>query len=213
MDVTPPADFDQDINVLQVLFGSSNLTTPQTLFDVRNAFIHPSYSVSTATNERVNLAWMELAESVPLDAPGVVPVVLAAPEDTAFFAEGVGAVVSGWGAVDTTVGTSTDILQMAQAQVQNSSVCDALMVPAGQQALVDSIYLCAGDGVSAPCRGDAGSALRSGVAGESKQIGVVVRNTNAEGTCGGTVYGIYTRVAPYRSYIQSLINEPLYDGN
>ncbi len=209
--VAAASDADRSVSSLVAVFGGAALGQAARAVQLLSIAVHPSYTFAVSENSRVNLAWMQLAgPAVPSYTADIRPVVLASPADAALLAVPgtVGAVV-GWGQLAS--GEFPSQLHAMSARLSAPAACNALLGASGRLPVNTATELCAGQNGTNVCSGDTGGALVvASTSGVTRQIGVVSRST--ANACDGTGLGIYTQVAPYRDYIQSYINEPLYTG-
>ena len=201
---------DVDLTTLQVFLGSALLDSPKLIRLASSAQLHPTWAVSSSPENRVNLGWIQLDASVARTPETYPAVLLSESEEATFSSPGTAAAVTGWG--------SGNALQRVDAPLRPIGDCNALLISANQQSISGESNVCAGISGSGPCAGDAGAAL-TGFAGASfRLVGVVSRSTDstlcfANSANSSTALGVYTAVAPYRDFIQSNINEPLFDGS
>ena len=203
----PTSNTDLAPSSLQVLLGGVQLTRPARVAAISRALIHPSWTFSVPQDQRVNLAWMNLATAVPYTSVTLPVQLVTAAEAAVYAAPGAGpAVVAGWGSTGS--GGFPATLQSATGSVLAGTTCDVALAGSTQLPLSAS-ELCAS---AAPCAGDVGGALVVTLSSGARQVGIVSRTTAAPNqTCGEAgQYAIYTAVGPYRNFIQLYMNEPLY---
>jgi secreted trypsin-like serine protease len=209
------ANVNRDAISLRAVFGSTTLSSAARVLSVTRVLIHQSWSYAVTPSDRVNLAWMQLSGPVFSSfTDSIRPVLLLTLSDSALYSSaGTSAFVAGWGSTSATAGTPVfpDQLMVVSAPLQTASSCNALL-NVSSFAPISSFELCAGDFASGPCVGDAGGALFATAGGTALQIGVVSGLTSAA-VCGSGTLGVFTQIAPFRDFIQSTIDEPLYNGN
>jgi secreted trypsin-like serine protease len=155
---------------------------------------HPSYNPSTVD---FDIALLHLSR--PSSQP-TIPVVGAG--DSALFDPGTLATVIGWGLTDPNNDSSyTDALQQVSVPIVSNAVCNASNAYNGQ--ITDNM-LCAGYALGGKdsCSGDSGGPLMVPDAQGSGwvQAGIV---SWGDGCASPNKYGVYTRVANFKSWIES----------
>jgi hypothetical protein len=159
--------------------------------------VHPGYVELTLDND---LALLHLASAVTPDTK-TQPIPLVSATETALFAPGVLATVTGWGDTKSIPQFPDDLYEVSVPIVANST-CNA---PESYNGGITNNMLCAGyaAGGKDSCQGDSGGPLVvSDGAGGWKQAGIV---SWGEGCASPNKYGVYTRVANYYSWISSYV--------
>ncbi|XP_035779127.1 uncharacterized protein LOC118459651 isoform X2 [Anopheles albimanus] len=113
--------------------------------------------------------------------------------------------VAGWGEIGFAQGNTPTLLKVLLSPLENKR-CNSLIgnnhrLPNG----LDNNQMCATHPVMDTCRGDSGGALMVKLLHNTRLTPFVVAVTSFGRPCGQTVPGIYTRVAPYISWIQSVL--------
>ena len=162
---------------------------------------------------RVDLAWLQVTVPIQEYTANLYPVRLAAQGETLYTGTGVSAEIAGWGSTsDDNTPIVSDVLQIATLNISSASQCNAALAARGQFPGVSTSYVCGSALGMGACLTDTGGPLTRTEGGLTKQIGVFSVQTSADGTCG--VNGdetVYTRVDLYRDYIQSYIDDPLFN--
>lgn len=172
----------------QIAAGLHSLssTTDRQIRSVSQMKIHENYSPTNYLND---IAVLKLSTSL---TPATSIGLCCLPSDVSLPIQNEAAVIVGWGRTSATDTSSlADALQQAVIRIQDSSKCNP-------NSNLDRQF-CAGYGSSDSCQGDSG--------------GPLMTNVNNLWTCTGIVsYGVgcgnggyYTRVAYYRSFIDSTI--------
>jgi secreted trypsin-like serine protease len=171
---------------------------------------HPSFSRLTMRND---IAVLRLSRAPSVVVGTLQPTSLA---DEAWWGAGrghavgdalVGPFIAGWGATDADASRFPDTLQEAALPIASDIACSSSTAP-GQGSTYDpSTMLCAGatsttrgNGIDA-CQGDSGGPLVVGNgAGDWRLVGL----TSWGRDCGGTYYGVYTRVGRFVEWLEPL---------
>lgn len=105
--------------------------------------------------------------------------------------------IGGWGDTADGAGTGSRQLQQALVPTRSDAACQANYP--WENAIVPSVMFCAGAGNSTDaCQGDSGGPLTVRVGNEWRLAGVVSWGIG----CGGEYYGVYTRLAEFRPWLQ-----------
>ncbi|XP_007952809.1 complement factor D [Orycteropus afer afer] len=179
---------------VQVLLGAHSLSQPEPskrLYDVRRAVPHPDSRPDTIDHD---LLLLQLSEKAVL-GPAVRP--LAWQREDRDVAPGTLCDVAGWGVVRHT-GRRPDRLQHVLLPVLDRATCN---LRTHHDGTVTERMMCAESNRRDSCRGDSGGPLVCGGVAE----GVV---TSGSRVCGNRKKpGIYTRVASYAAWIDSVMAE------
>ncbi|KAM6216681.1 complement factor D-like [Rhynchocyon petersi] len=177
---------------VQVLLGAHSLSLPEpskSLYDVRRAVPHPDSRPDTIEHD---LLLLQLSENVTLS-----PNVSALPwqHEDRDVAPGTLCDVAGWGVVSHT-GRRPDLLQHVSLPVLDRATCNLRTFHDG---VITQRMMCAESNRRDSCKGDSGGPLVCGGVAE----GVV---TSGSRVCGNRKKpGIYTRLAPYSAWIESVM--------
>lgn len=174
---------------------STNEGTEQT-FNVTQIIMHPSYNSNTQDND---LALMKLSGTATLNSR-VQTIPLATSSDSALFAPGVYATVTGWGATSQG-GSTSNVLREVQVPIVSNTTCNASNAYNGQ---ITGNMICAGlsGGGKDSCQGDSGGPFIVPNGAAWKLAGIV---SWGEGCAKANKYGVYTRVANYTSWISGYV--------
>ncbi|MFN7471527.1 MAG: trypsin-like serine protease [Roseiflexaceae bacterium] len=160
---------------------------------------HPNYNASIYDYDIALLELvtpMTMTAQVGLAEPGFLP------GSSALYADGVSAVVAGWGTTSYGGSSASSLLKVTVPIVQNDRCDDAYGLLSTPQPIT-SRMVCAGDydvgGIDA-CQGDSGGPLFTVNAGTFTVIGIV---SSGEGCAWKDYPGIYTRVSFFESWITS----------
>lgn len=109
--------------------------------------------------------------------------------------------VAGWGWTSAPGGSSSTVIQQANARIWANTVCND--APLARNLFGGEI--CAGTGTLGVCHGDSGGPLTHTEAGRQTQLGVV--SWGRGGQCD--THQVYARVATYRNWIVNTVGVPL----
>jgi len=163
-------------------------------------FIHPLFNINSPDfSEGNDLTLVRLATPVN----GIEPVPLPLQSDTAIvYATGQPVRIAGWGIADTATFWSPDTLKFCNTRVYDFSVCNTLY------GGVSTRSFCAGykwnETESGAAAGDSGGPVWIGSGGGKKLIGVV--SGGMLPYTAPDMPGVFTKVAAYRAWIDSVIN-------
>jgi secreted trypsin-like serine protease len=168
-------------------------------------FVHPSFSMSGTPASGNDIALIKL--NVPVNS--ISPIQLPSQADTATAYEtGAPVKIAGWGLTDT-VGTSIrDTMKWCNTKVFDFSLCDNIVLSTMNENLSHNVF-CAGYGAnedpSGAASGDSGGPVWKPNGSENIIIGIV-----SAGSSGATTRynepGLFTKVAAYRSWIDSVMS-------
>jgi len=200
LDLAEAATIVQPSQVM-VALGKHNIAInepTQQIRSVTRVIAHPSYNPVNNDND---LALLELTTPVNLnDRVATIPL-LHSPTDDALTAPGILAIVTGWGAtVDSHASWSPTLQEVAVPIVSNATCNSALPGP----SITDN-QICAGfaAGGKDSCYGDSGGPLIVPNGGGWKQTGIV---SYGYGCAKPNLYGVYTRVSRYITWIGQYVN-------
>lgn len=197
---TAPAQIEVVLGILNLSDGPTNGNTGQRRA-VDRVIPFSGYDDDTANND---LALLHLATPATLNAAvGIVDLV--GPADSSLFEPGDTATVTGWGSTSEGGAGSNALLEVSIPIVSNQT-CNA---PASYNGQITSSMLCAGvpQGGLDSCQGDSGGPMVvSNGGGGQIQAGVVSWGT---GCARPNLYGVYTRIALFSSWIDLQLNPPL----
>jgi hypothetical protein len=161
---------------------------------------HPGFSFRAKVND---VALIRLAHPVTLG--GLVKTIpMAGAEDSALFAPGVMATVSGWGTTSEG-GVSSNALRKVTLPVVSNTICNETY-----NGAVKASMLCAGyaAGGKDSCQGDSGGPfIVADGRGGWIQAGIV---SWGNGCARPDYYGVYTRLASFKSWISSIAFIPTH---
>lgn len=180
---------------LKVWVGGNDLRRPAQgeTAKVKKIFTHPNYDDDALRND---IALIEL--KTPIGA-GITPALLATPKITNKLAKpGKVATVSGWGALSEN-GASPKVLHEVRLPIVSNSECNS---PGAYGGEVSGSQICAGlrEGGKDACYGDSGGPLWVSKKGKDHLVGIV---SWGEGCAEPRKYGVYTRVANFKGWIES----------
>lgn len=162
---------------------------------IKRIINHPQYDASVFDYDIALLELvtpMTLTAQVRLATPGYLP------EAAALYADGVSAVVAGWGTTSYG-GSSSSVMRKVTVPIVSNARCDDGYGGIGQP--ITDRMMCAGDtsvgGIDA-CQGDSGGPLFTANSGTFTVIGIV---SSGEGCALKDYPGIYTRVSFFESWI------------
>ena len=158
---------------------------------VKKIHLHPGYDDDTLRND---LALLELQSPVDGSLPRAVAADAAITSKLA--KPGKVVTVSGWGALSEN-GASPNVLHEVALPVVSNAECNSGASYGGE---IVSSQLCAGlrDGGKDSCYGDSGGPLWASHQGQDHLLGIV---SWGEGCALPRKYGVYTRVASFKSWI------------
>jgi secreted trypsin-like serine protease len=204
---------------IQVFVGSSVLPAPERVAErssydvikVRRIIPHQDFNWSTRQND---LALIELTRPPNREISRRLNYArLARGEDArAYEVPGLPAIVTGWGATENQ--SSSEVLLEADVVLIDDKECRenyAAAKPA--QPAVASTMLCAGSRpsgshsngrISDACSGDSGGPLLVTQNGKVRQVGIV---SWGAGCAVKGLYGVYTRISAYESWIKKIIQD------
>lgn len=178
----------------QVLLGAHSLSQPEPskrLYNVSRAVLHPDSRSDTIDHD---LLLLKLSEKAAL-GPAVRPLPL--QREDRDVAPGTLCDVAGWGVVSH-AGRRPDRLQHVRLPVLDRAICNLRRYHDGA---VTKNMMCAESNRRDSCKGDSGGPLVCGGVVE----GIV---TSGSRVCGNRRKpGIYTRVASYATWIDSVLGE------
>ncbi len=185
----------EKVGGLKVWVGGYDLRRPEQgqTAQVKNIFMHPNYNDDTLRND---VALIELKTPI---GSGITPASLATTKITDKLAKpGKAATVSGWGALSEN-GASPKILHEVRLPIVSNSECNS---PGAYGGDVFGSQICAGlrQGGKDACYGDSGGPLWVSKKGKDHLVGIV---SWGEGCAEPRKYGVYTRVASFKGWIES----------
>ncbi len=192
--VSLPGDIDVVAGVTQLSSGPTSGGAGQR-FDVAQVIPYPGYNEGTSDSD---LALLQLAAPAALNSSvGVIGLV--GPSNAALFAPGENAVVTGWGDMDPdpNVDNYPDDLHEVSVPIVDNNTCNA-----SYGGSITNNMLCAGlpQGGQDSCQGDSGGPLVVPNGGGWLQAGVV---SFGNGCAQPDSYGVYTRLANFKSWVDS----------
>jgi len=182
-----------------VLVNEVSLTqeNPSHLRDIEEIIIHPLYNQSVAFEERSDIALLKLHTKV-----NAQPISLATSEKSSQL-ESIGkeAIVAGWGSI---TANSSEGIYSSDLQYVHVPIIDKTRCQEVSPFVINDRQICAGSEGKDSCQGDSGGPLFVLEQGNPIQIGIVsTGTTTAQPLCTG-IYGVYTRVSSYYSWIISI---------
>ncbi|XP_053558805.1 complement factor D [Bombina bombina] len=185
-----PDKINETLNVVLGSHSMKNSEASQIEYQAENQILHPLYNTSTKHND---LLLLKLPVKVPL-SPAIQP--LPFQRQDIEVPKGTLCRVSGWGHIKLT-GLRPDNLHEVEVPVISREVCNGRTYYDGR---ITEKMMCAGESRKDSCEGDSG--------------GPLVCNNIAEGIVSGGFRkcgranrpGIYSRIAPYVSWIDETIN-------
>ncbi|XP_078524405.1 complement factor D-like [Lissotriton helveticus] len=179
---------------LRVLLGAHSLTEPEPskqYFQIRKLVAHPNY---TTVNNHNDILLIQLEETVVLGPD--VQVFLIEREDVDV-AEGTECHVAGWGMISLT-GKKPDKMHQVEVPIVSRETCNRRDQYDNE---ITKNMLCAGGRRKDSCEGDSGGPLVCA----GKAVGIVSWGNRK---CGNIKKpGIYTRIAAYTAWIDSVLEE------
>ena len=184
-------------DALQVILGDYYLYThddSEQQFIVDRVLVHPDVNLTTYDND---IALLHLTTPAVINRY-VAPIVLPSnPEAEALVTPGALAVVIGWGATKENAGLAPVLREVEVPFVANADCRQSY-------GLLTANMLCAGypEGSKDACQGDSGGPLMvPDQTGNWKLVGLVSFGYG----CGRPLfYGVYTRVANYRAWVEGI---------
>ncbi|MEM9304306.1 MAG: serine protease, partial [Pseudomonadota bacterium] len=170
--------------------------------DVAQIVMHPNYNDNTLRND---IALLRLSSSVPGE---IAPVTLATSAVMGgAAAPNQPATASGWGTLSEG-GNSPNVLHEVSLPVVSNATCNA---PASYGGDVFQSMICAGlrAGGKDSCQGDSGGPLWVEANGIEYSVGIT---SWGEGCAQPDKYGVYTRTASFRSWVEG-VTGPLGGGS
>ncbi|KAG9348239.1 hypothetical protein JZ751_001974 [Albula glossodonta] len=183
---------------------------------VENVILHPGFDPRNYNND---IALVKLSQSVPLTRL-VMPVCLPLPsQDSSKPQPNTLGLVAGWGisnpnvsmddAVTSDLGELSDVLQYVKLPVVDQKECQSSYSSRSQNYNITENMFCAGffEGGRDTCLGDSGGAfvMEDPLSGRWVAQGLV--SWGGPEKCGSQrVYGVYTRVSNYISWLQSYLD-------
>ncbi|KAI1893804.1 hypothetical protein AGOR_G00127430 [Albula goreensis] len=183
---------------------------------VENVILHPGFDPRNYNND---IALVKLSQSVPLTRL-VMPVCLPLPsQDSSKPQPNTLGLVAGWGisnpnvsmddAVTSDLGELSDVLQYVKLPVVDQKECQSSYSSRSQNYNITENMFCAGffEGGRDTCLGDSGGAfvMEDPLSGRWVAQGLV--SWGGPEKCGSQrVYGVYTRVSNYISWVQSYLD-------
>jgi len=162
---------------------------------IRSVVVHETYDSSVPFAQRVDIALVELVDTV-----NVEPVATClSSESSALEAVGKSCIVSGWGSTnqDSSLGQFPTMLQYVSVPIVDLGTCRTLA-----PFTISDDYFCAGSQGKDSCQGDSGGPITTtDSSGRTVLIGIVSSGTAVQQPLCSGVYGIYTRVCPFESWI------------
>lgn len=162
---------------------------------ISQIIVHPNYSAAT---QDYDYALLRLSTAATLNL-AVAPIALATTNDTALYANGVSAIVSGWGTTSSG-GSVSSVLRKATVPVVDNATCNT-----NYGGGITARMMCAGypQGGVDSCQGDSGGPLFVNVASTPKLIGVV---SWGDGCALAGKPGVYSHVANAYSWITTYVS-------
>ncbi|MFN5368767.1 MAG: trypsin-like serine protease [Roseiflexaceae bacterium] len=161
---------------------------------ISQIIVHPQYNASTMDYD---YALLRLSSAATLNT-AVAPIAIATSSDTALYANGVNAIVSGWGTTSSG-GAVSSVLRKATVPVVDNVTCNA-----NYGGGITARMMCAGypQGGVDSCQGDSGGPLFVNTANAPKLIGVV---SWGDGCALAGKPGVYSHVANAYSWITTYV--------
>lgn len=171
---------------------------------VSNIYPYPNYNESTSDSD---FSLLHLASPAVLNST-VATITVAGSSDSALFAAGKNATVTGWGSTtDSDTAPLSNDLRKVVVPIVSNTTCNSSASYGGE---VTVNMLCAGfaAGGKDSCYGDSGGPLIvSDGLGGWKEAGVV---SWGDGCAQPNKYGVYTRIANFKDWIDFKINGAKY---
>ncbi len=186
---------------MEVIVGRQTLSSNDgQRLGVAEIIVHPNYDTMTID---VDVALLHLKSPVILSNQ-VKPVQLAGEADEPLFAVGVPATVTGWGNLSPTEKDYPDALYQVTVPIVSNDTCNE-----AYGSGVTENMLCAGvvEGGKDACQGDSGGPLvvLNGQKNGYLQVGIV---SWGEGCAVAGYYGVYTRVAHFKQWVEANSGSP-----
>lgn len=182
-------------SAISIRAGSINFSSGGQTYAASSVIAHGSYNDETKDND---IALIQVSSDVTVSNSSPIRPLLPTQE-TSLAPNGALATVTGWGTTSSG-GSTSPVLMQVQVPVQTSSTCAST---SGYGSAITSNMICAGyaAGGKDSCQGDSGGPLVV----SNGQGGYVLAGVVSWGNeCALPGYpGVYTRVANYRSWLQS----------
>lgn len=168
-------------------------------------FVHPSFSMSESPAAGNDIALIKLNAPVP----NITPIRLPSQADTTTAYEtGAPVKIAGWGLRDTVGISIPDTMKWCNSKIFDFNLCNSVVLSTMNVNLSRNVF-CAGYGAnedpSGAAAGDSGGPVWKLSGSDNIIIGVV-----SAGSAGPTTRynepGLYTKVAAFRSWIDSVMN-------
>ncbi|XP_055316131.1 trypsin-4-like [Sitodiplosis mosellana] len=178
-----------------VRVGSSRHASGGSIIKVKKVYQHEKYNPSITD---FDFSLLELAE--PLTFGNAIKSI-ALPNEDIKIADGIDALVSGWGATHNS-SESNAVLRAAYVPIANQEYCDEQYRKSSGRPITDQM-ICAGyeQGGKDSCQGDSGGPLSIENDGARVVIGVV---SWGRGCAQPSYPGVYGRVSSVRPWIRSI---------
>lgn len=213
------ANRQDGLSIGWALLGATNRTSAKPkkndthqLIEVAEVIVHPEYVSSAKYHD---IALLRLAEGAVVNQDDVRPACLDTDVDKDFTGED--AIATGWGATFF-AGDGSESLLKVTLKVRDLQFCrdninlDPKPLPRG---LVDSM-MCAGGGADGmdTCQGDSGGPLQVRADPRNSQTCIyrIIGVVSFGPACGLGKPAVYTRVAAYTEWIESIVWPTLPDG-
>jgi len=179
----------------QVIAGTTRIADNSPRLAVARIVIHAAYEKAAPHDS--DIALVELQEPLQLGSSAKPVAVLADADEPNVLADGQKLIVTGWGATTESGGVVRDLREVTVPFVTKAVCSD----PLSYGSAITDTMICAGlaSGGQDSCQGDSGGPLVSTVA-PVRLVGVV---SWGEGCARPGKYGVYARIAKFKSWIES----------
>jgi secreted trypsin-like serine protease len=186
----PASELDVFLDVHRL----SNPNATKERIRVAQIYPHPNYNTNTLNNDiaLLRLQTNSTKSTISLPTQG----------DETRIAAGTTLTVMGWGITNNQTQAFADILQKVNVNAISRTVCNGVNVYDGE--ITQNMFCASANGKDA-CQGDSGGPLVYKDGNTFIQQGIVSWGDE----CGSPTYpGVYTKVANYIDWIESIINNP-----
>jgi len=196
------SNVDTTTTQVNAFIGENDLYLPTSgeTIGITQIVVHPTYSYNVDPASQVDLCLVKLTRVSTFGTP--VTVASAANEAAGIENPGLYGIVSGWGSLTADSNPSDGAIYPSSLYYVSIPLVALTTCQALAPFTISSDYLCAGVSGKDSCQGDSGGALVMPSTTGKIQVGVVSSGTaTSQPLCPG-VYGIYTRVEPYRTWME-----------
>jgi len=198
------SNVDTNITQAAAFIGENSLAYPSNgeTISISAIYVHPTYTYTQPEVSQVDLCLVQLSRA---SIYGTAVYIATTQNDLdGIETAGYNAIVAGWGSLSEDSNPADgavypDSLYWVTMPLVSLTTCQSYA-----PFTISDNYLCAGSAGHDSCQGDSGGALVVKSTSGKIQVGVVSSGTaTSQPLCPG-IYGIYTRVAPFRSWMESV---------